>query len=1214
MFQSSVSGLQRLFSSASSSLSPHTQRGQRQLESVTEEAHTYDLLYPECDALLQGQHHAYPLRHGDPAFIAAAANSTDDRGGLDIQSPRDVRIVIAQDATIRSPQPRVLYDSCPPLQSSQARNGYSPDSAQNGRPRAESFTGGLTGGGMRRNTGVRKSNTAPHSRNSSLSQATGSLLTSPGLQLSPVNEIGGLFGNTKSRSGTTRPATSDGETAQGKFAREAREETEALLECMFGAATGFPSTSSTKLHVRPRKSEDINKENRPLSATRESAPPASFPKRRTPLTRSTTAADLQSLSVDATQQGARQNSSAIWITRLFSVDPKEPALATRNSPGLSTQEHSKPHQKDELSTLNDDVPATKKEKVKQLKTPTYAIAILLQMPSHRQRPVTPSMPRSGSTPSSPKLWPFDGSSSFNMPGVDSNSDIEYVIGNWNAIDRALSSLEVVARCKISDALGRLEVPRVAAPIKDPALSPESGSNISPKKRKQPTQYTLQLSAGALQESPFIRDIVDVMGRRVALALKIRKVVSGQGRWGIWREEARWVDKWAGGREQNFFFFNLLTAFVGSHTEWLDSLAPKGYRQRHARHPDKGRKENNAIRHRTVIICSDKMAARRLIFLLSAFLPGAHSILVSDGRAQLDSSWSNTLNAQSPPSAVPISREKSLRRTINRRPKDNPDNGKITSHGRAVSFSGSDIIPSEDTPPDSQGQLPHYQSRRPSDAASLRSAALLISADGSVTRKSSTTTTATIKPESSVPVAHFAPPPSEVLRDASARSRPVSGESLAPLSLQRTLSRSESNEQGAGSTDSQTKSGWSSLVSYWSGRRGSSTEDSDPLGSSQEGLGISGVSGSLRSQRSAAKLSQMVDEVSNSKFQQSAKLAGPVLRERSPHREQQAANRPSEQASLPKQIAKSASPEQFPLKLSIDAHDGVVDVDLPPVSSYPSSFGSVASSLGAYTAASSFHDYASSFARSPNPVAQQHSSGAPGYVAGWLRSFHEDFALQAVRPYQGLKKDIKRAMRTEPTPDPPTEDANDTNEWTTVCSTIIADTTKFTITRLSLRRKNATSPHHRANALLEDPNRDISFEEQIVEEPLMDMDPTFIDAVERVLSHSGDSSRVASRNPSRAPSPTRHHHQHSQHQRRFSMSTNATAVEGNSAGLEIPRSRCRSMVLGALEQVAKSVGDEMLASKDRSVRGGQRRGDMPAESTLREGVRKWFCEVDGGQGV
>ena len=1071
---------------------------------------------------------------------------------------------------------------------------------------------------MRRNTGVRKSNTAPHSRNSSLSQVTSSLLTSPGLQLSPVNEIGGLFGNTKGRNGSARPATSDGETAQGKLAREAREETEALLECMFGAATGFPSTSSTKLHVRPPKSEDFINENRPLSATRESAPPASFPKRRTPLTRSTTAADLQSMSVETSQLVARQHSSAIWITRLFSVDPKEPALTTRNSQGLSPKEHDNLPQREQQPNPNDEVSATKKEKVKQLKTPTYAIAILLQMPSHRQRPLTPSMSRSGSTPSSPKSWPFDGSSSLNMPGVDTNSDIEYVIGNWNAIDRALSSLEVVARCKISDALGRLEIPRAAAPVKDPVLSPEPGSNISPKKRKQPTQYTLQLSAGALQDSSLIRDIVNVMGRRVALALKIRKVVPGQGRWGIWREEARWVDKWAGGREQNFFLFNLLTAFVGSHTEWLDSLAPKGYRHKHARHVEKGRKENNAIRHRTVIICADKMAARRLIFLLSAFLPGAHSILVPDGRAPLDSSWSTALSAHSPPSGMPISREKSLRRTINRRPRDNADSGKIISHGRAVSFSGSDIMPSEDTPLDKQGQLSHHQSRRPSDAASLRSAALLISADGSVTRKSSTTTTATIKPESSVPVAHFAQPPSEVSGDASAGSRPVSGESLAPLSLQRTLSRSESNDQGTGSTDSQTKSGWSSLVSYWSGRRGSSTEDSDPLGSSQEGLGISGVSGSLRSQRSAAKLSQMVDEVSNSRFQRTAKVsgqtnAGSILRERSPHREQQAVSS-SEPASLPKQISNSASPEQFPLKLSIDAHDGVVDVDLPPVSSFPSSYGSVASSsVGAHTAASSFHDYASSFARSPNPVAQHYNSEGAGFVAGWLRSFHEDFALQAVRPYQGLKKDIKRAMRTEPTPDTPAEET-DTDKWTTVCSTIIADTTKFTITRVSLRRKNATSPHHRANALLEDPNRPIPSEEQMIEEPLMDMDPTFIDAVERVLSHSGDSSRVASRNPSRAPSPTRpHHHHHSQqHQRSFSTTaptTTAAAADTNPAGLEIPRSRCRSMVLGALEQVAKSVGDEMLASKDPG--GGKRRGSVSIESTLREGVRRWFCEVEGG---
>ena len=1201
MFQSSVSGLQRLFSTASTSLSPHTQRGQRRLESVTEEAHTYDLLYPESDALWQGQHHAYPLRHGDPASIAAAASSTDDRGGLDIQSPRDVRIVVAQDATARSPQPRILYDSHPSVPLVSARNGLPHEWERDGHQRAESFIGGLTGGGMRRNVSERKPNTAPHTRHPSLSQTSNSTLTSPASPLYPVSELGGLFTSSQGSNTSARPATSDGETFQGKVARESREETDALLECMFGSVTGFPSTSSTKIHIRPPNMTDGTNERRPISATRESTS-APFQKRRTPLTRSTTAADLQAFSIDVSQQKTRQSSPAIWITRLFFVEPKDPGFTDQSSADQLPPEHNQPHRPPDSPTDTSNLPPGKK-KVKQLKTPTYAIAILLQMPAHRQRPLTPSMSRSlGHTASSPKSWPFDGSLSFEMPGMDMNTDIEYVISQWSVIDRALSTLEIVARCKISDALGRLEIPHMPVSTRDPVSTTQSISGMPPKKKKQPTQWTLQLSSGALQESSLIHDVVEATGKRIALALKIRRVLVGQGRWGIWREEARWVDKWVGGREQNFFFFNLLTAFVGSHTEWLDSLAPKGYRRRHEKRLEKTHKETNAIRHRTVIICSDKMAARRLIFLLSAFLPGVHATLFPESRPYLESSWSMAPKSQSPRSGVPIAKEKSSQRTIDHNPKGNFNNS-IPFHARTVSFSGPHVMSSEDTPPENQGQDSLQQPRRASDARSIPSAALLISSACSVTRKSSTTTTATIKPESSVPVAHFAAHPSDEPVQDAVGPRRTSSESLAPLSLQRTLSRSESNEPGTVSSDSQSRSGWGSLISFWSGKRGSSTDNSDPLASSEEGLGISGVSKDVRVQRSAPKLSQMVDEVTNGKMQPATRdytkiNRDPIPEGRSLLQETGGTNSTPEDVSLPKQISTSISSESFPLKLSIDENDGVVDVDLPPINSYSSSFGSFTSSpIRVPTAASSFNDHSAYHGRTPNPAAQPSSPELPGDVAGWLRYYHEDFTLQAVRPYHRLIDDVKQSMRTQPTPNLTTEDC-DRDGWTEICSVIIADTAKFSLTRLRLRRKDASSPHHRADALLECSDLDISNEEQIIEEPLMDMDPTFIDAVEKVVSLSGDSSRVASQNPSRAPSPTRHQ--------------NRTPTEGSSAGLEIPRSRCRSMVLGALEQVARSVSDEIAAKeqKGKDVAGTRKRNDVPAESTLREGVKKWFCEVNG----
>ena len=1224
MFQSSVSGLQRLFSSASSSLSPHTQRGQRQLESVTEEAHTYDLLYPDVDSLLQPQHHAYPLRHGDPSVIAAAASSSDDRGGLDLQNPRDVRIVFAQDANTRSPQPRVIYDSQPPTPLSPPSHGASLETGQMNRQRAESFTGGLargltgglTGGGLRRSDGGRTSSTAPHTRHSSLSQSAQSLDVSLGSPLSPVSDFVSIFGSSKSRTAPVRPATSDGETIQGKIAREGREETEAVLDCMFGAATGFPSTSSTKIHIRPPKSSGITAENRPKSATPEPSPTTAFPKRRTPLTRSTTMTELQATSIDTSQRTFHHDNPAVWITRLFTIDLKYPASVSASSAPLeNTQQRQQQQQHSHfMKTAPDREIPVKDEKAKQLKTPTYAIAILLQMPSRRQRPLSHSLHRSPGYPAnSPQSFAVDGVPSLDTAGLDSDSDIVYVISHWTIIDRALSSLEVVARCKIYDALIRLEGPLGTLPEQSPSKYSSSGVRTSPKKLKQPTQWMMQLPTGALQGCPAIHDTASATGKRVARAMKIRMVIPGQGRWGIWREEARWVDKWAGGQAQNVFFFNLLTAFVGSHTEWLESLAPKRLRRQHAKTLEKGRKESNSIQHRTVIVSMDKMAGRRLVFLLSAFLPGVPSGLFMEGRSQSDTNWANVQRPQSPSGSVPIYRQRSLRRTINRNSGGQAQDSPAITHARSISFSNSESIPGDVVASDSP--IYNQQSRRPSDARSVRSAALLISSDGSVTRKSSTTTTATIKPESAIPVAHFAGQSSEPHADTQAGPRPSSHESLAPIALQRTLSLSDSNEHGNTSAGSQPRSGWGSWRSYWSSRRGSSTEESDPLASSEEGLGISGISRSVRSRQAAAKLSQMVDEVEGTRVprakQNPAKDFIDPLHPDCSIPEEQAVSRSPKKALPPRKIPGGPSPELFPLKLSVDENDGVVDVDLRPTITYPSSFESTFSSPeGFRTVASSFNEHSSSHNRDPNAGSIFSSSESAGDVAGWLRNYHQDFALQAVRPYSNLKEDIKHSMRTELVSNQSIE-GTDPDEWTDVCSTIIADTTTYTITRLRLQRRNPNSPHHRANALLGKANPNISHEEQITEEPLTDLDPTFIDAVERVLSHSGDSSKVVSRAASRAPSPTRHH--------RHQASTTTTTTESSSAaaaGLEIPRSECKRLVLGALEQVARTVSAEVAAREDvggkNSGGGGSRRSrnDVPTESILREGVRKWFREVDG----
>ena len=1193
--QSPVSGLRQLFSAVPST---HTSRNQRQLESVTEEAHTYDLLYPEGETLRQGQHYAYPLRLGDPSSAAAVAGSSDDRGGLDVQSPRDVRIIIAQDASALSSQPRVLYDSHPPPPIPQARNATFPESVKHGHRKGSSFAGG------RSNDGAKESHTAPHTRQSSFSQTAHSIFTSPTSPLSPVSEFGGLFSNSGRRNSTLRPATSDGETAQSKIAREMREETDALLECMFGA-TGFPSISSTKLHVGPPKAGNTESDKSMNSAARDSSFPRSFPQRRTPLTRSTTAADLKSLSTAADPresdlQPPRPTSSSILITRLFTIDPRESAHFTqgREEPAKSARGQPRPE--------GDHASTPSRTKAKQLKTPTYAVAVLLQMPVHRQRPPTPSIQHFSPQRSSPmgfaaintQSWPREGAS-VNGLASDSKRDIEYVIAHWTVLVRALTSLEIVARCRISHALVKQELPYLDIVFAEHSKALDVGAGIKPNIVKPPTQRTLQLPAGALQQCSVVRNFSESTGKRIALALRTRRVIAGQPRWGIWREEARLVGAHVGGRDQNFFLFNLLTAFLGSHTEWLESLGPSRYRRRHAKHPNDVNGEVIAIQHRTVIVSQDKMTARRLIFLLSAFLPGVHKKLTVDGQNQSDASWSNIGYSQSPPSGVLLQRRRSLRRTMNKRNGETRAAVTSTPHRRSVSFSGSEGALGDDAI--AEGLSIQHRSRRTSDARSIRSAGLPISSNASMTRKSSTTTTATVIPDpvidpTVIPATHFAVHPTESRISTGPELTLESSGTLASLSLRRTLSRSESNGQGNASSDSLSGSRWGSMISgFWSGRRTSSTEDSDLLTSSEEGLGISGVPNELRGRGSTGKLAQMVEEVDmNGKADRplqsnTATPPSPVSAKRL-HFTSHAVDK----ASPPKNTAETLGFDRLPLKLSIDQDDGVVDVDLPSNFPYSSSFASIMSSpLAPPTAASSFNDRQSLHGRTSVLDSPYKGSEAAVDVVGWLRSYHQDFALQAVRPYDTLKEDVKHSMRTEPTPamaTPATSEVADAaSEWTEICTTLIADTTNYTVTRLCLRRKNARSSHHQANALLESSANRNEAEEEIIEEPIMDMDPTLIDAVERVLAQSGQSSRAVSR----PPSPSR------------PMPSEETP------GLEIPRSECKKMVLGALEQVAKSVSAE-LSSRSRAEKniGGSHRGreNLPTDSTLREGVRKWLNEV------
>lgn len=1158
-----ISGLHRLFHTVPSS--SHSIREKPSLESLTEERHTYDLLYPDYESLLHARDTVYPLSR--PTSAASAATSYDDGSNLDIQSSRDIRVVVAQDGNAICQQPRVLYDSYPPPAP------RPPLLARGSRGRGKSNV--TIGDSGRIENGQIPAKTEETSQTTRVAESSSDAQCSP----SPDNKQKSAFWGSQPPRPGPRSSVIDDDIAQDRLAREGREETDAFLGCMFGH-TGMPLVSSTKLHINPPRSTSTQYGG-VSSGSPDQAGVRLFPKRRTPLTRSMTAEDFQRVANGAAESASPQRlissplrGPSILVTRLFSMDVRDVILTKSMSETGDVQPDGEP------------LPLPPEYRGKQIKIPKYGVAILIQMPPTKRQN---SMPTT-STRRSPLGSSFEEPHYLSAVREDPNGqtastdngdttmidqDIERIVAHWNVLTRAVSYLEAVARSAILTKLQDLI--RHGVPLfsnLQVTLPSRIDLDGRPKKFKHGTERTIQLPGLALQDSVTVAKSARETCQRVASALKIRRVIAGQGRWGIWREEARWVDRWAGGKEQNFFLFNLLTAFLGNHTEWLDSLGRGvcGHRR-----PESTRRRPNVVKHRTVVVSTDKMAARRLIFLLSAFLPSSHVIPTAEAPPRPLSSRSSTGLSGSPPAGIPIPRERSLRRTINRKPRGNRTASPLHLHERSISFSTQD--PSVDEVNDTTtgpGMLGHR--RRTSDTRSIRSLALPIPTSYADMRKSSIATLSSMT-QDCIAIPHFASPPKGVI-GTTAAPRPGSSGSLASLSLRRTLSRSESNAESV-SPESPSASRWGSMLSgFWSVRRRSSTDYTDPMGSPREGLGISGMQYSS----SPGQLAMMVEDQDTRPDQLDNSNHLETLQE--PPSPQTIIGETSPEATSARDIPERVKDEEYPMKLSIDNNDGVVDIDLPTVDSYSSSFDSSLSSPRiTNTASSSFNDHGSIYGRTSH---QSHTSlpadPPPAVdVAGYLKSYHQDFALQAVRPYKELKDEIKSSMQAEANTNP-----TSTNE---VCTTLIADTSTFSITRLTL--------HHRSppgSATIPKGGEIGTNSLEITEEPIMDLDPTLIAAVERAISDGKPTSAMHSH----ASSPSR-------------PSDLYTSFESSMPNLEVSRSQCRTLVLGALEKVAKSVSAEQQQQQGRSI--GRDEGSKKAtvaepDSTLREGVRRWLNEVGG----
>ncbi|KAH7398220.1 folliculin-interacting protein N-terminus-domain-containing protein [Pyrenochaeta sp. MPI-SDFR-AT-0127] len=1210
-----------LFNTRKGAAASHPAAPSMLLDSATEESHTRHLLYPESSTLYHPEGQPYPL-HAAP--LTPGSGHDGPLPEIDLEYPRDCRIIIAQDETPAMPK-TILFDSkpappraeSPPLPTTRAR-AFGPTNAATAS--ASASTAGPAFGGL-------------HARRSSL-------VTEPTTPRSPT--VGGFTRiRTRGSSISSMPNIDEHAQVQAKAQARAKESTDLAnicLDCMFGNLAMNYRGNSNKIHIVPL---DTKPADTPILSTSiqdatSSLGRAEGLRRRSHLAKSFTPANLpmdlpRSDSADSMPKEPKRRT--IFITRMFSVTlPDEDYDARTPTPQSSLAgSNGYPFPQTAAAAAGNKPAASKAPYPSHIrKSPMYAITIILHLPiSHISSTLRPSSRGanlrtaahlSSSAPGQDSLGSsLDSDRRAGWAFIDSNLGVESLLSSslssdvddrvdvvgqhWDVIMRALSSLQYVVQERILAHFKSPDAPSL--PVVHQHRHQPSRSSLR-EASLNPARRPLRLQPNALMMDKEIQIAAEHTGTRVVSGMRIPRVMTGQGKWGVWREEARWLGRWAGRREQNFFFFNLLTAFLGNHTEWLNALGPKWARKRHREQQKATAGENLTIPNRTVIVSPDKMAARRLIFLLAAFLP-PNTPAIGDSACSMRPSTSASLRAysQSPPTNMPPSRKQSLRRQINRRPKGKQS---MTNMRLQPPSSQSIIHPLSDVAleraeagmtetPDAVRPVAH--SRR-SSAHSIRTSLVIppISDGGPGTAKTSVATTSTAPPQSAVPVAHFTLPRTKSSGPIPDH-RPESSDSLASANLINTLHRSGTGQTSVASNDSSNTSRWSGFMNFWSGRRSSSTDQSDYLQTTDDGVGFRGQ------ERPRSQLEQMVQELSmdrvfeNDTYEPSTAIARNTVDDSTDA--YPIAGSSGIPASAARPIPERPRTFDAPLKLSVNEKDGVIDVDIPFLT----------------LALLSSRHYLEVMA----PL-------LPVNAAGWLSQFHADFAVQAIKPYRELERDIKRAMSAEPTPlnsvSTPSIETGPLERWIDVCSALVADTSAFTIKRISLRRmvKLIPTPTYQSSAMTPavaglPPGRsqygnpytagtvapmmtEVHLAEKFIEEQIMDFDATLIDGVDRVLAQSGEVTRVNSAQSSRSSS------------RRGRRDTRADSDAV--PHVEVPQTDCKGVIFDALESIVKDVtaersGKEELKDVDEKKSNKQVQAKTATDSSLKEGIRRWLTEVE-----
>ncbi|KAM0328238.1 hypothetical protein ACHAQA_005647 [Verticillium albo-atrum] len=1144
---------------------------QPSLESVQEDIHTRHLLFPEAEALFQHQNdQVFPLSTALPS--ATPGSPFDYDADIELET-RHVRVLIMQDAAGPYPS-QLLFDSQGP-----------PPPAPTSTDRSSA--------GMPTFQDPRRTPTSP--RKSSLNQGSRPLVIQPD---SPQPRQG-AFDRRASLQGRTQTSA---ETEMQRARREYNDEINAFSSCTFGNSElmAYKGTS-TKVHIVPSSGDG-----------------------RTEY--------AGSLLGDGRGSIGRSNRRKILITRLFPVIM--PTDDTENDTPISR--YSDQNGGFPFPPPDETVPK-KKPQPKQKRTPMYAVVLVIQLPPSPNQPMPPPPVRStfrgpgsftdhdsfASSMSSARRsgWAMPGSGHHNESlessfSADVDDRMDVVTQHWDIIMRTLTHLQSAVAVSLGALLKQEDItspdPSVA-PIasfvgRTPSLN-RRGDDAHMYKPPKTNSKLISLQSHRLQHDEMIAQHAAMARVRVVSGLRAQRVITGQGRWGIWRDEARWMARRAGEREDGFsFFFNLLTGFLATHMDWLQALSPTSYRRKYYDQQRAKGEEDLFLPARTIIVSQDKMLARRLIFLLSAFLPANQQVPTARPHRP---STSTSIGAfsQSPPSyVVPILREESLRRKINRR-----TGPRRTSHTRNMSqstrMSG---VPA---------QLAHlamegHHERRFSDVGSLRSN-LPIPGNDVGSRKSSAATTTTITPETSIP--HF----STIHRvESRRRPRPGSSSSIAADDLKRSLIRGEtSGHMSTASTDSRISSSrWGSMISgLWStaARRGSSNltmhESSSPTSPSKPNFGR------------PDKLVEMVREASIMEDYHRMGDPRPSIEGSEPqtprgYDDEQAIDDEPERLVYTDRTPDPTSAFQSPVKTTINPEDGVIDVDIP-FPDYITSFETAVSSPSSsgYLSTPGLGGGLDGFEQLSRIVID---GDLPMNVAGYLQRYHQDFVLQAIPPQDDLVEQVKQSMRSEPTPfifhKHSTDDSAD--RWVDVSSVLIADTATHLIKRIRYRRLIRPRPWSERPAPMGSAGSSVygtalltpsvmpyehQLEEEFIEEHFASLDDVLTEAVERVIAQGLDTSKQNSSNSSRSTSKGRER----------SNSEASQLEEGHAIPhmiQEVPRGECKSVVLSALHDIIRDVVEKREHENECHNGNGSNAASEERESVLREAVRGWLDCMDASE--